>query len=463
LFWLVGFMVLALYLRQIQPKIDHFFQRRQTDLDEIAAKFTEELVHLKSLTQLIRSIEATLADTIYPAHIDIYIYNEEKKNYVLANSIASQNRVKEIDLKDEFLLWLAQQDKIVHREFVDIDPAYSPVKDKVREYFNLTGSSVVIPIILNEKLLGVINLTRKSNFKRYTAAELNFLRILKNQATIAISNSLLYENMEGQVRQRTKELVEMQKQLIHAEKLATVGTLAGGVAHEINNPLTAILTNAQMLLAEKNRLDADSRESLALIEEASKRCRTIVQKLMTYAKKPIEESAFSKVNMLNVVKNASSFLTYQLAQENIRIVSKAEEDEYLVNGNQNELEQVLTNMVLNARDAIKAAKKKGEICILLFKNTSWIHLSVKDEGVGIPKEIMPKIFDPFFTTKDVGKGTGLGLSICQSIVSKHGGTITVHSEVGKGSVFTVSLPKIPPQHDLRGNRSEVIPDRNRGD
>jgi len=101
----------------------------------------------------------------------------------------------------------------------------------------------------------------------------------------------------------------------------------------------------------------------------------------------------------------------------------------------------LTNIILNARDAITKTKKSGNIYITLSKNNNSIDIEIRDEGSGIPKEIMPRIFDPFFTTKDVGKGLGLGLSICQAIVEKHEGTITVQSEVNKGSVFTVKIPR----------------------
>lgn len=440
-FWTISFLILAFYLRAIQPKIDHFFQRRKSDLEEISSRFTEDLIHLKGLNRLIQRIEDTIADTLYPQHIDIFIYNEEKKNYKLANVISGSKEITDLKSEDQFLFWLAKHNKIAYREFIDIDPTYANVREKAKDYFSLTDAIVVIPLVLNEKLLGIINLGKKSNLKRYNAIDLHFLTILKNQSTIAISNSLLYENIEEQVRQRTKELVEMQKQLVQAEKLATVGTLAGGVAHEINNPLTAILTNVQMLLATNpidNKLD---RESLELIEEATKRCRTIVQKLMTYAKRPLETTEVSEVDLLNVTRNVTSFLGYQLEQENIKIITEAKENAYLVMGNHNELEQVLTNIILNAKDAIKRIKKSGNIYISFAKSDDWIKLAIKDEGVGIPQEIMPKIFDPFFTTKEVGKGTGLGLSICQAIIEKHNGIISVQSEPNKGSVFTVQLPR----------------------
>jgi C4-dicarboxylate-specific signal transduction histidine kinase len=300
---------------------------------------------------------------------------------------------------------------------------------------------VVVPCLLEGKLLDILILGDKLSGKIYTSEDLDNFLDLAREVALATENALLYGNIEDEVRQRTKQLLEVQSQLVQAEKLATVGTLAGGVAHEINNPLTAILTNAQMLLADAKSFDADSKESLQLIEEATQRCRTIVQKLMTYAKRPLETTEVSKVDLLNVTKKVISFLGYQFEQENIKIILSAKDEVYLVNGNQNELEQVLTNIILNSRDAITKIKRSGNIYIGLSKSNNSIDVEIRDEGAGIAKEIMSKIFDPFFTTKDVGKGLGLGLSICQAIVEKHDGSIAVQSEVNKGSIFTVKLPR----------------------
>ncbi len=439
-FWMVSFLSLVFYIRVIQPRIDHFFQRRKYNLEDISSRFVEDLIHLKGINKLSQRIEDAIAETLYPQRIDIFIYNEDKRNYKLVNLVDKSKEVVELEGENSFLQWLSKNDKIAYRKFIDIDPAYAPVREKAKDYFGLTEAIVAIPLVLNEKLLGIINLGKKASLRRYSAADFHFLTTLKNQSSIAISNSLLYENIEEQVRQRTQKLVEVQKQLIQAEKLATVGTLAGGVAHEINNPLTAILTNVQMLLTTANSFDTDSKESLELIEEASKRCRTIVQKLMTYAKKPLESSEVSEIDLLNVVKKVVSFLGYQLEQENIEIISEVKENAYPVYGNHNELEQIVTNIVLNARDAIKRIKKSGAIYISLSKSGDWIKIKIKDEGVGMPKKVIPRIFDPFFTTKEVGKGVGLGLSICQAIVEKHNGLIKVQSEPDKGSIFTVQLP-----------------------
>lgn len=440
-FWSLSFLLTAFYLRAIQPKIDHLFQRRRSNLTEIAHRFAEDLVHLKGLSQLIPRLEDVISDTLYSRQISIFIYDEKTGIYKLQNRLKKSDAIAELKADNLFLLWLTKNNKLAYKEFVDIDPAYALMKEKAGDYFNITGSTVVIPLVLNEKLLGIINLGRKSSLRPYSAMDFYFLNTLKNQSAIAISNSLLYENMEDQVRERTEELVQAQKQLIQVEKLATVGTLAGGVAHEINNPLTAILTNVQMLLAPDNTLDADSQESLQLIEEATKRCRTIVQKLMTYAKKPLEPAELTKINLLNVVNDVVTFLGYQLEQENIQLVTQGQEDKYWIIGSKNELEQVLTNLILNAKDAMHNIKRGGVVYITISRAQDWVVLEVRDEGCGIPQEIIPKIFDPFFSTKDVGKGTGLGLSICQSIIEKHNGLISAYSEVNKGSVFTVKLPR----------------------
>jgi len=434
-------LLFLFFVRAFQPRVDHFFQRRRYRLEETAGRFTKDVVHLRDFNNLIELIEKTIKDTLYSQRIDIFIYNDSKKAYELVNRGNDPGQILSLSREDAFLRWLTKNDKIVHKDFIDIDhPEYTDVLGRAKDYFNMSRTIVAIPLVLNNKLLGIINLFKKANLKRYTALDFHFLTIFKNQSAIAISNSLLYENMEERVRQRSRELVDVQKQLIQAEKLATVGTLAGGVAHEINNPLTAILTNVQMLL-ESNPIDGElDRQSLQLIEEATKRCRTIVQKLMAYAKRPLESSQVGKVDLLNVLKNVLAFLGYQLKQENIKIRIQAEPANYLAVGSHNELEQAITNLVLNAKDAIKKVKRSGVIHISFSRNAECIEIKVEDEGSGIPENVISKIFDPFFTTKEVGSGLGLGLSICQAIVEKHNGIISVQSQANKGSAFIVQLP-----------------------
>lgn len=434
----LGFLgiIFLFFVRTFHPRIDHFFQRRRYDLEEIANQFTEDLVHLKGVVPLSRRLKEVIKNTLYSQKVSFFIYDSKKDSYFEAESSGKKN--SELKVGNILRRWLAESNRVIHRSLIEIDPFYFSIKDYLKDYLNRTSATIVVPLILGGELLGLINIDKKANLKRYSSLDFHFLTVLKNQSAIAVSNSLLYENMEEQVKKRTQELIEIQKQLIQAEKMATVGTLAGGVAHEINNPLTAILTNVQFLLKFP---DSEDKEALELMEEATKRCRTIVQKLMLYARKPSESGQREEVDILRVARDAVSLLGYQFKQENIEIKIFAEESNvYFVEANRNEIEQVITNLILNAKDAVKKIKSAGTIEIAVARIGSDVIVKVKDEGIGLSKKELSKIFDPFYTTKEVGKGTGLGLSICQSIIEKYDGFIEVISRPKEGAVFKIVLP-----------------------
>jgi len=428
----------------LQKRAEAILLREQHRYRKTLEQAARELASIHNLKKLLNLIVYMVTKTVRILYSAIYLYDEESKHFSLK---ASRNfkRTEIFSLNEENPLIIQLKNKrepLVYEEInrrVQENPA--PLLRRLEEEMRSLGAVVAIPGFLRDRLLGLLILGNKRSGRFYTSEDLNTFSVLANEAALAIENAILYESMEEKIKQKTEELSQTQRQLFQAEKLATVGTLAGGVAHEINNPLTAILTNVQMLLADTNLLDKDSEESLRLIEEATKRCRTIVQKLMVYAKRPSEPLQTSEVNLSDVIQNVVSLLNYHLTQENIKIITDIKEDEFLVSGNQNELEQVLTNIILNARDATKKIRDSGSIHVSLLKDRDWIKIEVKDEGIGVPKEILSKIFDPFFTTKDVGKGLGLGLSISQAIIEKHNGKILAQSEPNKGSIFTIQLPK----------------------
>lgn len=447
--WWFGPMVLMAILGTVgtfvyiylQKRAESILLREQLHYQETLKQAAVGMTRIRNLKKLLDSISLILTETVYISHSAIYLFDEKTGQFILKEGRKLKKKQPDsINNENPLIVWLKNNKScLVYEEVLQKtqDNSDRIFKEIEREMFFL-NAAVIVPSFLEDKLLDLIILGDKLSKKMYTSEDLNIFSVLASQAALAIENALLYGNIEEEVKKRTKELVDVQRQLVHAEKLATVGTLAGGVAHEINNPLTAILTNVQMLLST----DEMDKESLEMIEEATKRCKTIVQKLMTYAKKPLESTMVYKINLLEIIGNVMGFLKYQLEQENITIAVGASENKYLVMGNHNELEQVLTNIILNAKDAIKQIKKSGVIEITLSQNDDFVKIEIKDEGVGIPKEIMPRIFDPFFTTKEVGKGLGLGLSICQSIIDKHNGKITIQSESNKGSIFTVQLPRI---------------------
>ena len=416
----------------LQKKAENVLLYRQKVYQDVLKQAAKQLTTIHNLKKLLNLIVHTITKVAKISYAAIFLYDEEKDCFILK---AQRNLKEKIDYieKDENLISLIKEQKT--------PLFYEEIKDKINKKIEVLKPVLIVPGILRDKIIGFLILGEKTTKEDFSQEDIDTFSLLANEATLAIENAILYESMEEEINRKTKELLETQRQLIQLEKLATVGTLAGGVAHEINNPLTAILTNAQILLSTCDNLDEDEKESLQLIEEAAKRCKVIVQKLMLYAKKPKEEE-FKEVDLLNVIKNVLSLIGYQLNQENINININAKEKEYKVLGNQNELEQVFTNLILNAKDAIKQIKKFGNINIYLSKDKNKIVAEVEDDGVGIPKEIIPKIFDPFFTTKDVGKGTGLGLSICQAIIERHKGKIFVESEPNKGTKFTIEFPPL---------------------
>ena len=441
-------ILLAVYLHLVQPKIDHIFQRRRLDLAKVFEVFTDELTHLKELGELSKHVVETIRKAFYVEEISLLLSKNENGPLECVSRIPD-GEIPYLDPENSFLSWLEKNDIVVLREYLDIDPKFESVREETKNYFEAVNSQVCVPLVLNQRLLGIINIGRKTNLKRFDVAEINFLSDLRKTAAIALSNTLrsiaMQENLrqwnvelERKVEERTAELKETQAQLIQAEKLASIGTLAGGIAHEINNPLTAVLTNVQMIKFSGEIQDV---ESLSLIEEGAKRCQAIIKKLMRYARKSEEVDAFEAVDLNRVIRTVCDFLGYQLKQENIEInLSLGEIDP--VYGIPNELEQVFINLILNSRDAIRSAGRQGKIQIQTEQSNGLIKIEVADNGTGIKKEYLARVFDPFYTTKDIGEGTGLGLTVSSGIVEKHLGKISVSSEEGRGTTFSIQFPSL---------------------
>uniref|UniRef100_A0A7V4LDA2 histidine kinase n=1 Tax=Desulfobacca acetoxidans TaxID=60893 RepID=A0A7V4LDA2_9BACT len=260
---------------------------------------------------------------------------------------------------------------------------------------------------------------------------------LKDEKGQIYSYEVISRNITG------RKLIE--DRMINMEKLASIGTLAAGVAHEINNPMTVILGFTEHLL-EKTEDLPEVHEILEIVEEEGVKCKKIVEKLLTFARSPEHTEKYADINallerMLSVIKNT-------LLTKKINLVSNFAPDLPRVNGDPTELQQVFINLVNNAMDAMKGG---GELNVStrLSQDGKRVLIEVADTGNGIPEDIQARIFDPFFTTKPPGVGTGLGLSIVYGIISKFGGTITCKSFPAEnypdkhGTTFTVALPVAP--------------------
>jgi len=222
--------------------------------------------------------------------------------------------------------------------------------------------------------------------------------------------------------------------LAQSEKLAAIGQLAAGVAHEINNPLTAIIANAQMLQRELPP-DSDLQESVDLISRAGARATQVVRNLLDFARKEEYHLGLTEVN--ETLKRALDLVQHEILARGVKVDFQPKPNLPPILASQDHLQSVWLNLLLNAIDSLDKSPRK--ISVEAEKVGDKIHVTFTDNGKGIPPERLTRIFEPFYTTKEAGRGTGLGLSVCHRIIKQHGGQIWVESQVGVGSQFTVVL------------------------
>jgi len=281
----------------------------------------------------------------------------------------------------------------------------------------------------------------------------------------------VFNQMTENLQSSRAQLQTAQTQLLQSEKLSAVGEFVAGVAHELNNPLTAVVGFSEMLKGQN--INAQCQHYADMIFKAAQRCQRIVSLLLSFARPQKPERR--PVSMNTLVESVLEIVGYSLRTGNIEVVTRLAPELPLVMADGNQIQQVLLNILNNARQAIEDNQSDGRITITTGAAGANVSIVIQDNGPGIPQEILPRIFDPFFTTKGVGKGTGLGLSVCYGIIKEHGGSITPASRTGESATFTIELPAVeangaeaeatmspPPEtidrHEGAGKRVLVIDD-----
>ena len=246
------------------------------------------------------------------------------------------------------------------------------------------------------------------------------------------------KTLEQKVKERTEELGAMQNTLMQSQRLASLGKLAAGIAHEINNPLGGILVLSSLVLEDLEKEDPH-RENLNEVIKQTMRCRDIVKGLLQFSRQ--EEGKTEYVNVNEVLNSTLSLIEKQAMFHDIDVQKNLEERLPSILGDPSQLQQVFINIILNA---VQAMNEVGKLTIDTYhdKKNDMVIIDISDNGCGIPEEELDKIFDPFFTTKEVGEGTGLGLAIAYGIVTKYQGRMSVKSKVEEGTTFTMKIPVV---------------------
>jgi signal transduction histidine kinase len=229
---------------------------------------------------------------------------------------------------------------------------------------------------------------------------------------------------------------KLEKQIIQSERLAAMGQMIGGFAHELNNPLTSIMGVAELL--QEGEQPESARKQLVMLQQQARRAADVVQNLLYFSRPPAPGRG--PVNLSELVQRTLHLHAYSLRKSNITVDFLPEPSLPTVTGDSHQLMQIFLNLILNAEQAMREVREGGTLRIRLEKGAKSVAVTFQDDGPGIPTEVLPNIFDPFYTTKRPGRGTGLGLSICKAILREHGGEIEASSGPGGGAVFTVTLP-----------------------
>jgi two-component system NtrC family sensor kinase len=249
--------------------------------------------------------------------------------------------------------------------------------------------------------------------------------------------------LENRVEEKGKELQRAHDHVVHVEKMASIGKMAAVVAHEINNPLSGILTYSKLLQKWVQRVNGDDEkrkeigECLGLIESESKRCGDLVKNLLTFSRSAPMNLAWTNVNQ--IVDRCLRLVQHQLEMRSVQLQCELGDEVPMMHCDPAQVEQVLLALVMNAIDAMPHG---GNLLLRTrsLPQSRQIELQVRDDGMGIPPELLPRLFEPFLTTKETGKGVGLGLAISKTIIERHGGEIEVESQPGRGTTFYVFLP-----------------------
>lgn len=369
----------------------------------------------------------------------LYLIHEEKTRLECKMAVGiEKGKIEGITLPLDKGNSMLARSVIEKKPFIVEDALNDPrVNKELKKLFGLK-SFAVVPLIGRDKILGAITADNLFSHRVITPEKFESLITFANQAGLALENAKMYEELksfshqlEERVKIATEDLKRTQDKLIQSEKLAALGKLTAGIAHEIRNPLTSIKVLIHSL-AEKITDTETKEKDIKVIEDEIERVNQIINRFLDFARP--KQPQFSPVDINQILEQTINLISGEVKEQNV-VLNKELSSLLPIQADGKQMKQVFLNLFLNA---IQAMPEGGKLRIKTDLKGQSIRIEIQDEGMGIPEEIKDKLFGPFFTTKE--EGIGLGLSIVKRIIDDHKGSIKVRNSHPKGTIFTIDLP-----------------------
>ncbi|MFW6135113.1 MAG: ATP-binding protein [Elusimicrobiota bacterium] len=461
--WLLAPIILAVILGSLGPKMYSTLKEKtewklftkQKQYQDTLISMGEKMTLTKNLNDLLTWITRAITINVGISHTRIFLWDEDKEEYTLRKEYGIERRSQfELDLNNEnpVIEYLNKHKEPALRDEII---SYYEIRDKKKavaagKTLRNTGAELIVPSFIKGKLIGFLTMGLKRNHRIYTPEDINMFKILAGQASLAIENAQFYDKVK-----------QSEARLVQASKMSSIGQLATGFAHNINNPFNSIIANAGAMkyFISKYEEDLETQGYIKLdrdlytdiinytdsIKSSAFNGADIVKSITKFSEPTTGEK--KPVDLNEVIDEGINLSFAKIKDTKVQLKKDIPEDVPKVLGDIVQLEQVFMNFITNACDAMNSKDERVlEIKARKANEEGMVRVDFKDTGEGIADDIKDKIFDYFFTTKR-NAGTGLGLALTYEMIKRHNGRIEVESKVGEGSTFTVYLPFVGKRND----------------
>jgi signal transduction histidine kinase len=430
-------------------------------MQKILQGMVKELAALKNLDSLISKIAGTIEEALYVSKISLVLWSDKEQRFKAVKGETTAGE-EVITPDDPFLSWMKEEDRVIESEEIELDPKFESIRPFAQSYFKNFDARIALPLMHDGKLIGLINLGEKANLKSFSSMDLDFLSNLRAEASIALSNSLLYDDvskmseelrqwandLERKVEERTHELAESNHQLEESyQKLreldAFKSQLFANISHEFRTPLTLMLAPIDAIRKQKMSDRVQIHRQLDIAYNNGLRLLKLINNLLDLAKIDAGKMdlQYRQVNLSTFLRGIMAEMSQVAEQRGLTLHLSVQDLSLTAFLDPEKIEKVILNLLFNA---IKFTPSGGKITVTCRLEGEQVCISVRDTGVGIPPEVQSKIFDRFFqahgATTRPHDGTGIGLAIAKELVELHGGTISVKGAPDGGTIFSFTLP-----------------------